>query len=158
MSAQDNAKLAQSFYDMFNKGDIDGMVAQAAENVEVISMANGMTLHGPEGMRQYTQGWASAFPDAKVEVTNIVAGEDSVVVEFRGRGTHTGPLVGPQGEIPPTGKAVGLRRSLARAANEVIGIRNRVFGVQSVNHLPSKNPVSTPISPVFHPERMMPEC
>jgi len=108
MSAEENAKLARSLYDMFNKGDIDGMVAQAAESVEVMGVPSGMTLHGPEGMRQYTQSWASAFPDAQIEITNVVVSEDSAVVEFRGRGTHTGPLVGPQGEISPTGKAVDV--------------------------------------------------
>lgn len=108
MSAQDNEKLARSLYDMFNQGDIDGMVAHAADNVEVVGVATGLTLHGPEGMRQYSQGWASAFPDAQIEITNVVAGENGAVIEFRGRGTHTGPLIGPQGEIPPTGKLVDI--------------------------------------------------
>jgi hypothetical protein len=35
-----------------------------------------------------------------------VVTEDQVVNECRWRGTHTGPLQSPAGEIPPTGKTV----------------------------------------------------
>lgn len=31
-----------------------------------------------------------------------------MVVQFDFRGTHTGPLQGPNGEIPPTGRAVDV--------------------------------------------------
>ena len=108
MSAQDNAKMIRSMYDMFNSRDFEGMAAQAAENAEVRNMALGVTLHGPEGVRQYAQGWATGFPDSRIEVTNVIAGHEGAVVEFRGKGTHTGPLIGPAGEIPATGRSVDV--------------------------------------------------
>ena len=108
MSAQDNVKIARKNYEAFNNRDFDGAVAQAAENIELLNVPLGVTLHGPEGFRQYIQGWATAFPDSRVEVTNIVAGEEGVVIEFRGRGTHTGPLNSPTGEIPATGRSVDI--------------------------------------------------
>ena len=108
MSAQDNVKIARKNYETFNNRDFDGAVAQAAENIELLNVPLGVTLHGPEGFRQYVQGWATAFPDSRVEVTNIVASEEGVVTEFRGRGTHTGPLSGPTGEIPATGRSVDV--------------------------------------------------
>jgi steroid delta-isomerase-like uncharacterized protein len=108
MSAQDNAKFARSVYEMYNSRDLDGMAAQAAVGAEIMSVPTGMTLEGPDGFRQYIQGWASAFPDSKIEVTNVIAGEEGAVVEFRGRGTHTGPLMAPTGEIPATGKSVDI--------------------------------------------------
>jgi predicted ester cyclase len=49
------------------------------------------------------------MPDCKVEVSNVVAGEEWTVVEFVGRGTHTGPLVGPTGPIPATQKKLELK-------------------------------------------------
>jgi steroid delta-isomerase-like uncharacterized protein len=108
MSAQDNVKIARKNYEAFNHRDFDGGVAQAAENIELLNVPLGVTLHGPEGYRQYIQGWATAFSDSQVEVTNIVAGEEGAVIEFRGRGTHTGPLNGPAGEIPATGRSVDI--------------------------------------------------
>jgi predicted ester cyclase len=42
----------------------------------------------------------SAFPDLRVEVLDLVAEDDRVVVRYIERGTHTGEFVG----IPPTGR------------------------------------------------------
>ncbi len=39
----------------------------------------------------------------------MVAAGDTVVVEFTGRGTHTGPLVTSMGEIPATGRSLTLK-------------------------------------------------
>lgn len=108
MSAQDNVKIARKNYEAFNNRDFDGAVAQVAENIELLNVPLGVTLHGPEGYRQSIQAWATAFSDSQVEVTNIVAGEEGAVIEFRGRGTHTGPLNGPAGEIPATGRSVDI--------------------------------------------------
>ena len=108
MSAQENAKMARGIYEMFNNRDFDGMAALAAENMEVVNIPVGATLSGPAGFRQHAQGWGGAFPDSRVEVTNVIASDEGVVVEFRGRGTHTGPLASPAGEIPATGKSVDI--------------------------------------------------
>lgn len=51
-------------------------------------------------------GFATAFPDLQISVTNQVASGDQVVTEFTWTGTHTGPLQSLQGEIPATGKKV----------------------------------------------------
>ena len=49
----------------------------------------------------------TALPDAGTELTNVVAnGENWVFTEFVGRGTHTGPLVGPAGTVPPSGRRI----------------------------------------------------
>lgn len=44
----------------------------------------------------------------KIAVTNQVASGDQVASECRFTGTHTGPLVTPQGEVPPTGRTVDI--------------------------------------------------
>jgi predicted ester cyclase len=43
------------------------------------------------------------------ELMNVVAADEWVFSEHLGRETHTGPLVGPSGELSPTGRAVELR-------------------------------------------------
>lgn len=109
MSAQDNAAIARQAYELWNNRDFDGAVALGSDAVEVVNIATGQTFRGTEGLRQYLQGWATAFPDAKVEVTNVVADENGAAVEFTGRGTHSGPLAGPAGVVPPTGRRVEMR-------------------------------------------------
>jgi steroid delta-isomerase-like uncharacterized protein len=108
MSAQDNANLARSLYEGFNARDFDRAAASISEDSEILNVPLGVTLRGLEGNRQFQQGWATAFPDSKVEITNLIATDDYVVVEFTGRGTHTGPLAGPTGTIPATGRPLTL--------------------------------------------------
>ena len=108
MSAQDNATLARTLYDAFNARDFDRAASAMTEDGELLNVPLGVTFQGHEGAKQFQQGWAMAFPDSKVEVTNLVATDDQVVVEFTGRGTHTGPLHGPAGAIPATGRKLEL--------------------------------------------------
>ena len=44
------------------------------------------------------------MPDVKGTVTNAVATGNTVTLEVSWTGTHTGPLQGPTGTVPPTGK------------------------------------------------------
>ncbi len=104
MSAQNNANLVRTLYDAFNARDFDRAATVVARESELLNVPLGVTFRGQEGNKQFQQGWATAFPDGKVEITNLVATDDQVVVEFTGRGTHTGPLAGPAGTIPATGR------------------------------------------------------
>jgi len=108
MSAQDNARIVMSTYDAYNDRKFDVAVALASEDSEWLNVPLGLSLRGKEGNRQFLQGWATAFPDSRVEVAYTVADEEGVVVEFRGRGTHTGPLASPAGDIPATGRSVDI--------------------------------------------------
>lgn len=109
MSAQDNATLARTIYEAFGNDDFDRVLTYAMEDIEVVFVPFGQTVRGHEGFRQFMQGYKTAFPDMRLEVTDQVASEDGVASEFIARGTHTGPLIGPVGEIPPTGRRVELR-------------------------------------------------
>jgi predicted ester cyclase len=64
---------------------------------------------GRDGFLQYARGWAAAFPDLRVEILRVSAGEDAAVIEYTFRGTHTGPLVSPGGFVPPTWSQVELQ-------------------------------------------------
>lgn len=111
MSAAENLEKVRRFIETFNQHAsdptwLDQSVADVSDSVAITNMATGEVFRGTEGARQFEQAWAQAFPDSRVQITNIAASDDQVVVEFTGRGTQTGPLVGPMGTIPPTGKQV----------------------------------------------------
>jgi len=105
----DNATLARSLYDAFNSRDFDLLSESVAAEGTITMMGSGQTFHGPEGARQYNTMWADAFPDGMVTIDRIIAQDDYVVVEFTGRGTHTGTLATPAGDIPATGRSVTLQ-------------------------------------------------
>jgi steroid delta-isomerase-like uncharacterized protein len=108
MTAQDNAATVQALNEAYNKRDWDGAIALTTPEVTFVNVATGQAFQGPEGVRHFLQGWATAFPDSRVETTRVVADEQGAVVEFRGRGTHSGPLLSPAGDIPPTGRSVDV--------------------------------------------------
>jgi steroid delta-isomerase-like uncharacterized protein len=103
-TAQDNATLIQTIVDAYNAKDLDPFTAAAADHVEVQDKTMGISHRGPAGYRQFTQDLHTAFPDGKIEVTNLHATDQQVILEFIGRGTHAGPIKHPTGHIPATGK------------------------------------------------------
>lgn len=104
MSIDQNREIVRTPYEAFNDRDFERVSAIVAPDAMVANVVTGERYEGPAGFRQYLQTWASAFPDARLEITNIVAGEHGAAVEFTGKGTNTGPLMTPIGEIPPTGR------------------------------------------------------
>ncbi|MBI4408652.1 MAG: ester cyclase [Gemmatimonadetes bacterium] len=107
MSARHNAELAHAIYDAFNRNDLDAALQLATDDVEISFIPFGQTFRGREGFRAFMQGFRSAFPDIRIQVTNQVATDQGVVNEFTWTGTHTGPLAAPAGEVPPTGRVAG---------------------------------------------------
>lgn len=105
---QGAATTAREHYESFNGRTWDRAAGLVTDDVEWTNIPAGATFRGQEGYCQFLQSWTTAMPDAQVEIRNVVAQGDSVVVEFVGRGTQTGPLVGPQGEIPPTGRSIEI--------------------------------------------------
>ena len=102
------ADIAKQVVEHINAQDLDALAALHAEDCELIDTATGETFHGPDGARQSMQNWYTPFPDANVEIVNLIAGDDWAAVESIGRGTHTGPLSGPDGDVAPTGKSLAL--------------------------------------------------
>lgn len=109
MTTQELTALARSIYDAYNARDFQHAASYSTDDVEITNVATGEVARGKEGIVAFLQGWATAFPDSHVEVVNIIAGENGAAAEFIARGTQDGPLVGPMGTIPPTGRAVELR-------------------------------------------------
>ena len=115
MIRQDVATLARSIYNNFNNHNtdaewLDRLLSVIGDGCMIVDMPSGTTLRGRDGARERALQWHKAFPDGKIEITNLFCTEDQAVVEYTGRGTQTGPLSYPrQGEVPPTGKKVELR-------------------------------------------------
>ena len=104
MPEQDIATIARTPHDAFNARDFERVTPLIAPDAKWVDMAAGITYHGPSGFRQYQESWATAFPDARVDVRCVRTGADFAIVEFVGRGTHTGPLTTAVGMIPPTNR------------------------------------------------------
>lgn len=109
MSAQDNAAVVRQLLDSINARDVEAGAALIPDECEWLEIPTGLRYRGPEGWRQNFGFWLGAFPDGRVEVTSLIATDGGVAVEYTGRGTNTGPLASPEGEIPATGRSVEMR-------------------------------------------------
>ena len=65
-------------------------------------------MRGPEAFGQVVQGWISAFPDIKHEITGYVEEGDRAAWRVRVTATHTGTLQTPTGPLPATGKRIKI--------------------------------------------------
>jgi steroid delta-isomerase-like uncharacterized protein len=72
-----------------------------------------------EGARQFFKVYVTAFPDLHLDIEQILAAGDShVIVRWRSRGTHLGPLA----DIPATGrKASNHGCTIMEVKNNKIG-------------------------------------
>ena len=109
MAAQEHVALARSVYELHNSRQsdpawLDKCAAALAADCEIIDAPSGTTFHGPEGYKRFAQFFTESVPDLRIELTNVFATEDQVVVEGIYRGTTTGSRTLPTGALPATGR------------------------------------------------------
>ena len=104
----DNATLARRMHDAWNERNFDELAEATAPDAVLTIAGSGDTFEGPDGSRAFSTMWADGFPDGAVTVDRVIASGDYAVVEYTGRGTHTGTLVTSMGEIPATGRSLTL--------------------------------------------------
>ena len=93
--------------DTFNAHDLAGFAEVLADDV-VFKAPGGMQGTGTAACVEFFGGWIEAFPNAHVEVTGLHVIDDVAVEEGTFTGTQDGVLRSPTGDLPPTGRAVGL--------------------------------------------------
>jgi steroid delta-isomerase-like uncharacterized protein len=108
MPIQNNEKLAREMFAAVNERRIDDAMKNVTDKLEWKNAATGEIFRGPSGARQFIDGWLRSFDDLKIDIKRIIANDREVVAEFVARGTHTGPLNTPAGEIPATNRKVEL--------------------------------------------------
>jgi steroid delta-isomerase-like uncharacterized protein len=105
---EDGSSIIRKLFEGFNANDVDAIGALAADDYVLIDCATGEKYSGPDGARQNAEGWLTAFPDVKIELLNVIASGDWAIAECVGRGTNSGPMQTPMGEVPATGKDMEL--------------------------------------------------
>ncbi len=108
MGHDDNARIATTVHEAWNARDFDRLASLTADDAEIVLVGSGTTFRGPDGAREFGRMWTDAFPDGKVEIGKAFSQGENVTVTYTGRGTHTGTLRSPTGEIPATGRSVTL--------------------------------------------------
>ena len=63
-------------------------------------------VKGAAAMKQYVTSMRTSFPDLHVRRDELIIKGDRIIVRWTATGTNTGPLPGPAGKLPPTGKHI----------------------------------------------------
>ena len=100
------ADVLQGLTDAFNARDFGRAQELLADDLVFTDYAMGVTINGIDGFVDYAKGFATAFPDMRLELVSSVGDDRRAAGEFVGRGTHDGPLATPEGEIPATGRTL----------------------------------------------------
>jgi steroid delta-isomerase-like uncharacterized protein len=79
------------------------------EDAVLVDNSTGDRVQSRKAIEEWYAVYLRAFPDVTVQYHNVFGSGDMAAGEWITRGTHTGPLATPQGEIAPTGKRVELR-------------------------------------------------
>jgi steroid delta-isomerase-like uncharacterized protein len=100
-------RIVQQFHDGFGEGDLDAATAVFADEVRMTDPGLG-AVEGLRALRDYLDGLKGPVPDARAIVERMFEAGDTVIAEGRFTGTNTGPLSGPGGELPPSGRKIDL--------------------------------------------------
>ncbi|MDX6594161.1 MAG: hypothetical protein QOJ13_3357 [Gaiellales bacterium] len=95
--------VARQWMDAFNAHD-EGRMGELTAEDATMSAPGDIELTGRDAVTGYAMAWLNAFPDARINVHQELADGPSVAQRFTFEGTHTGPLEGPAGTIPATGR------------------------------------------------------
>ena len=93
----------------FNQQDAAALAMNYAEDQVTICSGVPEPVRGRRAKEEFVGGFFRAFPDLNLDLTCVLESQDHVVCEGIMRGSHKGPLVSPEGEIPPTGKDLELK-------------------------------------------------
>jgi predicted ester cyclase len=101
--------VSDNVLNAFNQQDAAALAMNYAEDQVTICSGVPEPVRGRRAKEEFVGGFFRAFPDLNLDLSCVLESQDHVVCEGVMRGTHDGPLVSPEGEIPPTGKGIELR-------------------------------------------------
>jgi len=99
----DVASVAREYSDAWNRRDW-AKWRELFHPEYTYTGGDGQVQKGPEAGMAIGQMFATAFPDGRIDVQQISVAGDTAIVEFIGRGTHNGDLMG----IAPTGRQLTI--------------------------------------------------
>jgi steroid delta-isomerase-like uncharacterized protein len=115
--SEENKAVVQRFIDeVWNNRNYDLIESIFAEDHVNHDPADPNPAGGPQGARDFVETLHAAFPDARIEIDDMIAEGDRVVIRWHSSGTHQGELMG----IPASGRS---------ATTTGIGIDRLVDGV-----------------------------
>jgi len=103
----DLKKVADNVVKAYTSVDPVAIANLYAEDAVVIE--TGEIIRGRKAIQKHVEGFVRTFPDLKIEFLTVIPSGNHIAFEMAVSGTNTGPMMTPEGEIPPTGKRVEFK-------------------------------------------------
>ncbi len=100
----DLASIAREAVEAFNASDWERSKAILTPDYVYNELGTQRRLEGRDAVIASMQGWKEAMPDVAGTITNALVSGNTVTLQVTWEATHTGPLTGPMGTIPASGK------------------------------------------------------
>jgi steroid delta-isomerase-like uncharacterized protein len=95
-------------FEAFNQHDAAAFAACYAADAVIDDPQFPEPLEGSSAITKDIDDWFRSFPDITAQLTRRIVQGDAYAADWSMTGTHNGPLVTPDGQVPPTGKPLRL--------------------------------------------------
>jgi steroid delta-isomerase-like uncharacterized protein len=127
------AEIAKASLFAYNDKNWNAARASLAASIVYEEFGTDRTIRGVDDVLAAWQGWARAFPDSKATLHNEYTTGNTIVLEMTWRGTHSGPLQTPQGELAPTGRQISMRAcQVIEIANDKAKVVRHYFNMNTM--------------------------
>jgi steroid delta-isomerase-like uncharacterized protein len=101
-------KLLDKVLEMWNKGNLALIPELYTADCVATSSSTPVPFVGHEGIRKWVENNRAMMPDLVMAFPEVLAQDDRIVTVWTMTGTQTGPMVMPNGTLPPTGRKVSI--------------------------------------------------
>ena len=98
-------QLAKTFIAAVASRDSAAWAAMFTDDAKYAIPETPEPVRGREALDAMASMFFEAFPDMAFEVRTVIEQGSIVVLEAATKGTFTGPMATPEGEVPPTGRS-----------------------------------------------------
>ena len=118
-------ELVQQHYRHIAEGDMDSAVELFDPEVETVTP--GGVLKGLDEFRMLGETFKTAMSDMRHDIVRSFEVGDTIIVESIFSGRHTGPMVTPEGTIPPSGNQVSFAYADFLQARDGRFVAHRIY-------------------------------
>ena len=104
----DLKKLVEKLQKAWDDLDMNALVQNYAEDAVMYMPGEPEPVRGRQAIAKNQEAFLRAMPDFKLKLTLVLIEGNHIAFEGVVKGTFTGPLITPEGEIPPTGRSAKL--------------------------------------------------
>jgi predicted ester cyclase len=108
-SASDNGATVRALIKAAYDRDYEKAASFASPDIEVIDEPTGRRYVGHDGLRQFVEYWLDTFRHYQHDITNLVADDDGVAIEYVFQEWHDTEPTGPIDEGPKATRYVPSR-------------------------------------------------